>query len=696
MKFTFIKALTINLVAIFGLSGFCYAQSDYIDSLRQLVSKLPDTEGKAKNLINISKAFLNSNNDSALLYSDKAYNLAEMIDYKEALIDADFIRGLILKNKSHFGEAFACFEKALQTALILNDSLRIAKLTYNSGQTLKELSDFNGAIEKYRTSLSIYTARKDTFGIAANYNAIGTVYKTIAVYDSAAVYYTKAVIFSEAAGIYSNLGLIYVNLGDVYYELWKYDEARKYVLKSKEINEKNKNLSGLALSYITLGKIDSEEGNFQAALDNYRQAEILYGQLKDTLHLCDIRNNIGIVYKDQRRYKEALEYYSLALEGYTKLAYLRGVVVVLGNMANVRSLQARYSEAFKLNDTVLKLATQFNFVEYRKDALNRISMDYLKQGNYRMAYEYQALYYESKDSIFNIEKERLISDLLFKYEKEKDQARILALEMENLQKDLEVKQKTLQRNAFLFSVIIIVSLAIFMFLYINQRRRKDRIIAQHRIQQLEEEKKLMAAQALVEGQEEERKRIAHDLHDGLGVLLSATKMQFTAIRDVSPANMPFIERATQLLEQAAGDVRKISHNMMPGLLTKMGLFEAVEDLFENISDNENLTSSCFIPEGLKRLPENQEIMVFRIIQEMVNNTIKHAEAKSVRLEMNIQNAVLELLYTDDGKGFDVEKSMESRSLGLKSIQSRVNFLKGELSIDSQPGRGTRYLIKVPV
>ena len=175
----------------------------------------------------------------------------------------------------------------------------------------------------------------------------------------------------------------------------------------------------------------------------------------------------------------------------------------------------------------------------------------------------------------------------------------------------------------------------FLFIFNRHKARKDRIIAEQRIFQLEEEKKLLAARSIIEGQEEERKRIAKELHDGLGVLLSTAKMQFTTIKDKSPENKPLIERATKLLEQAAGDVRRISHNMMPGLLTRFGLYEATEDLMEELDETKGLTATCRIKGDTKRLPENTEIMLYRVIQEMVNNTLKHAEAKNISINMNI-------------------------------------------------------------
>lgn len=205
----------------------------------------------------------------------------------------------------------------------------------------------------------------------------------------------------------------------------------------------------------------------------------------------------------------------------------------------------------------------------------------------------------------------------------------------------------------------------------------------------------MAARLLVEGQEEERKRIASELHDGLGILLSVTKMRFSTIRDSSPENKELLESASSMLEQASGEVRRISHNMMPGLLTKLGFYEAVEDLFERVGDSGEIKVTCNIIGNQERLPENKEIMLYRIIQELVNNTLRHAEAKIMSLGINIRPDKLEITFSDDGKGFDYKEKMESGSIGLKSIQSRVNFLNGVLMFDTRPGNGLHARIVIP-
>jgi signal transduction histidine kinase len=136
--------------------------------------------------------------------------------------------------------------------------------------------------------------------------------------------------------------------------------------------------------------------------------------------------------------------------------------------------------------------------------------------------------------------------------------------------------------------------------------------------------------------------------------------------------------------------------MMPGLLTKLGLFEAVDELFEKIGDSEDVIVEKEIPVDVQRLPENKEIMLYRVIQEMLNNTLKHAKATKIEIRMEVDTGTLRLSYSDNGIGFNVEDVIRSKTLGLQSIKSRVDFLNGKHSIDSGPGKGTSFSIEIPV
>jgi signal transduction histidine kinase len=171
-------------------------------------------------------------------------------------------------------------------------------------------------------------------------------------------------------------------------------------------------------------------------------------------------------------------------------------------------------------------------------------------------------------------------------------------------------------------------------------------------------------------------------------------MYFSTIKDQIPGKNQAVEKASKLLEQASTDVRRISHNMMPGLLTKYGLIEALKDLIEQVDEMQGMLGLMKVSGEQSRLDEKVEIMLYRIIQEMVNNTLKHAEANKILLHIQFQTDKLMVHFSDDGKGFDFKEKLDSQSFGLTGLQSRVKYLGSELMWDSSPGRGTAYNFQV--
>jgi signal transduction histidine kinase len=517
-----------------------------------------------------------------------------------------------------------------------------------------------------------------------------------AKYDSAIYYYFKLIKISEKKGYKNILGKGYINLGLAYDELDEYDKATYYFLESIKINEKLNNLIFVGKAYNNLGNITYENDEYDTAWILYNRALEFNKKTNYQLGLADAYIGLGNISEKRNDYSKAYQYYQLAKNSYASLGHNEGYLIAYKNQGLIHEKWGSYDISIKIYDTCLLIADEVGLTKRREELYYNLYNSYWLKKDFEKAFEYLLNYNVLRDSIINLEKAEIIADLQLKYEKEKDQALILALENENLEKDLSLKKRTNQRNIYLFSGSGTVVVILFLFIFYRHKARKDKIIAEQKIRQLEEEKKLLAAKSIVEGQEEERKRIAKELHDGLGVLLSTAKMQFTTIKDKSPENRPLIDKATKLLEQAAGDVRKISHNMMPGLLTRFGLYEAAEDLIEQLDETEGLSVKCEITGDTKRLPENTEIMLYRIIQELVNNTIKHAEATAISLKMDILPELLKINFSDDGKGFNVEDKLESKSIGLTSIQSRINFLSGKSIIESSPGKGISYSIEIPI
>jgi signal transduction histidine kinase len=565
----------------------------------------------------------------------------------------------------------------------------IGEAYYLLGKIQRYTGQADSAIISFHKHLAINKKNADTFNQIAAYNQLGIAFKDLAQYDSSVYYYIKGSKLCNYPGFERYNGSLLINIGKILKLRGEYRRAKQNLLKSIPINEKFGNNRNIALAYTILGNIYNDTGNADSAVRYYREAENIYSALKYEKGLNDIYINLGEIYQKQGNYQQAIGMYDKALVYYRKANDYDGIITARTNKAAMLVFLKRYRDAENIYDSCLKIAARSNDIYNQKKIYVNLAELMSKTGKYRKAFEYEQKYITFHDSIFNLEKEKLINELQIKYERQKDKAQILA-------QQLDLKKRTIQKNILLFTGSGFVIILLLLIFYQRSVNRKNKIIAEQRIKQLEEEKKLLAARFLVEGEEKERKRIAKELHDGLGVLLSTAKMQFTAIKDKNPENEPLIRRALKLLEQATGDVRKISHNMMPGLLTKFGFYEAVEDLFEQLADTKKLSVEVEIHGDKKRLPENTEIMLYRITQEMVNNTLKHAGATHVSIQIIILEQQLSIDYSDNGIGFDIEKTLARKSIGMTSIISRVKFLNGNIDIQSKPGKGVNLHIVIPL
>lgn len=690
-----IKYLFIMSFICFVLQIKAISQKSYADSLeKKIASQEPGFE-MIENLVILGQYYTKTGNpDSSVNKYEKAVNIAKALNDPE--LQLELVYSLIFDHYDDNPELVTRYSRLfIDLSESYKDTIIWTKGLYLIGTAYHYLGNVDSAMLCANKSLSLLSSR-DTILLYANYNLKGNLFRDKEIFDSSALYYHKAIEKIEQRKDTLNLGILLYNLADVYFNNGQIDNARKYAEMGLVLNTRMKNINDAANNLNLLGRISAMEKKFDSALLFYNQAETLYEQCNRPDEIYDLYNNYGDVYLSQKKYDLAIKSLNDALKGYMKLDFKKGIATVLMNKGAANHELRKYGVALKLFDSSFTIAKECGLLQLQSDIAEYIAAAYDSVGNYAKAYEYLTLHMELADSVFTLERDKEINKLNIKYETEKRVAENLTLKTENLTKDLELQRSEVQRNTFLFTALAIVIITTFLILYLRQRAHKDKIIAQQQIQRLEEEKKLMAARSLVEGQEEERKRIASELHDGLGVLLSTTRMHFSALKISNPENKSLFEKGTKLLEQATTDVRRISHNMMPGLLTKLGLYEAVEDLFENLADNEDLNVTCQITGDQERLPENKEIMLYRVIQEMVNNTIKYAQARKLEMKINIQPRILDIFYSDDGIGFNVEEKIESQSIGLKSIHSRISFLNGKVEIDSRPGAGVKYHIEVPV
>ncbi len=245
--------------------------------------------------------------------------------------------------------------------------------------------------------------------------------------------------------------------------------------------------------------------------------------------------------------------------------------------------------------------------------------------------------------------------------------------------------------------IILLVMAIFITIFVafyQQKQAQQQLNI--KIMQEQHRRELMAA--MLVGQEQERKRLAQDLHDEIGTMLSVTKISLNQLERRFEHNqtlLPYSQKTRSLLSETMNNVRRISRNLVPATLERFGLLSALDELADKVSEGDvSVSVSC--PNELQELDSSLELMFFRVAQELVNNAIKHANATQIRLLLQCTNDATQLSVIDNGQGFDLKaiQSDPRRGLGLRNIESRLNVVKGEVLFDVAPGRGSRIHVWV--
>lgn len=265
-----------------------------------------------------------------------------------------------------------------------------------------------------------------------------------------------------------------------------------------------------------------------------------------------------------------------------------------------------------------------------------------------------------------------------KYETDKKEYRIASLENEK------------RLSIILIIAGVTVFLFLFLFLYMrakNQKQKKE--LAEQKIVQLEQEKKLIATQSVLDGETAERTRLARDLHDGLGGMLSVIKLH---LYDVKKEMKPEAESeehfnlALDMLETSTKELRRVAHNLMPESLSSYGLKASLQDFLSSIPQ----AKLHYFGEDV-RIDPKLEIVIYRTAHELVNNALKHSDAANINVQIVQQPDCISLTVQDDGKGFDA--SAVKNGYGLKSIESRITTFNGTMNIFSESGQGTEINVE---
>ena len=514
------------------------------------------------------------------------------------------------------------------------------------------------------------------------------------------------------------------HIGVASYFQGKYDIAAKNYYESVAILEKANEKKELAPLYNELGELYRKTRDLDKAMQNYEKAAALFKQLNDSAGVSMILNESGVVYEYKADYKEALNRYTASLN----LAEARGdslsVSYAVSNIAGIFVIEKKYTEAEKnllralnirqlLKDSFAialtysdlgvamngkgdyikatsylqmsnKLAETLQYVELQSNNYSELASVAQRKGQYQEAYEYYLKRSYLRDSLYAMEKTKQIAELNTKYESAKKEQQI------------KEQHNRIRMQNFLF--IGIGGLALLTGLLINSqyRRNKLRQEAQMKTELMKQQE--MAVKAVIEAEENERQRIAKDLHDGVGQMMSAAKMNLSAFEsEVQFANdeqKKSLKKVIQLVDESCKEVRTVSHIMMPNALLKNNLAAAIHD-FVNKLNNKTLQAHVNTIGLDERMDSNIETVLYRVMQECVHNAIKHAGATTLDISLIRDKDGISGTVEDNGKGFDAADKDNFEGIGLKNITTRIEYLKGTVDFDTAPGRGTVVAFHVP-
>jgi signal transduction histidine kinase len=462
--------------------------------------------------------------------------------------------------------------------------------------------------------------------------------------------------------------------------------VRKGLYNAEKINHKDL----IADGYNRLGYAFEIRSANDSALVYYQKGLKINQIVNNKLGTSYALESIAGILNKQKRYNDALRYLrqSLALRVGLKDKFAQSISLInLGE--TYRSLKNTDSAIF-YGKAASAMAQEVQFLDLAGYSNTFLSDIYKDQKDFKNALQYKERGVALKDSAFNIEKAKQIAELDRKYQTEK---RIQQINILNQQATIDA-MTVRQRNLMLVALIVLILVSgIVLYNIFAKRKLKAKAELQAEIIKQQD----IAAKAVLDAEERERRRIAGDLHDGVGQMLSVALLNLNGVFskiDLSETERAQADKTLGLLNESYDEMRSISHQMMPNALIKSGLATAVKEFLNKINKDRIKVSLQTV--GLnKRLEDQLETVIYRVIQESVNNVIKHAEATSLDIQIVRDEEGLDVTIEDNGKGFDKDKLKKSDGIGMANIFTRIAFLKGTVEIDSAPGRGTLIAIHIP-
>ncbi|MEM7372121.1 MAG: tetratricopeptide repeat protein [Bacteroidota bacterium] len=606
-----------------------------------------------------------------------------------------------LEQAGDLDQADLYYRKAIQYAQAQHLSALEGKNFRYLGLLFNIRGQYDSALVYYRAGMSLVQMGKDTAQQAKLHNDMGNLLNFLGDFQGAIEQYLEASERFESIDQDSINGILYANIGYSFFELGDFQKAEFYDRKALDIAQNFEMKSSIGVAFLNIGSVLAKLGEHDSAFAYYQQA-LSFAQLYDNqaLEMRSIANLAGLE-EAKKRYPEAV---GLARRALSLASLPDQQIAMQALLGQFLTHTGDYAEARSHLNRSLQQARVRGLKEDEREALRHLAVLEEKLGRSEEANAFLTAFIALSDSLQSVAIHEQSQRLTVLYETERKEKENQLLKVENAEKvqALQVSQTISQRNLLLFllAASLFLTTGILFLFYRNHATHKQQLaeqtaeMNQRKLEQVNQAHQLHLMKAMLEGQESERNRLAKDLHDGLGGLLSSAKLQFEHIQRSTPVleSHHDFDRATDLLQKAGSELRQIAHDLMPANLLKFGLLTALEDFVSevNFSKQVSIDLQCY---GLdRRLPEIYEISLYRIVQELVHNIMKHASASEAFIQLFQEDGTIHLTVEDNGIGIEAERWQHASGQGIRNIQSRIHYLDGEMDMRSRPGEGTSIMI----
>ena len=604
-----------------------------------------------------------------------------------------FTKAIFLKQQQ---EVKAYYDEALAISRKINYVKGLAECYRFMGSFYRSSLDQSNALAWY-DSVILISRNTDSRPIlelrASAQRWKGMIYNDQENYYEALNYLFEALKFYEYdAG--SVTVFLYTTITNIYIHLNNLEQAAFYAGKNVSLTEKSFPEMYRAEAYLSLIDICIQKGAFHLGLFYLDKMKPYMPDSIETMIDFGYYENRGRISYQLQQYDSAFSYYQLAYRYAVASGHNMSINTALYFLTTIALKLGKTAGAKRYGEENLALAEKINAKGGKIRALLNLSDYYHATGNNSKAYDFLQKATLLKDSLISETNLKQINTLAAIYEADKKQKQIF-----QLQNEKQVQADSVKHKSTLNSVFIATITGLLFFGYLAFRNFKDgqkiayqqQKIQQQKISELEKDRQLLTVDAMLRGQEEERSRIAKDLHDGLGGMLSGVKLSLINMRE--KLNLPLeelagFEQPVGLLDKTIVELRKVAHNLMPEILVRFGLDEALKEYCNSIQTSAGINVVYQQFGKQRKLSRQAEINIYRIVQELVNNAVKHADAKQILVQLTRDHGVTSITVEDDGNGFDVKMTWKKKGAGLSNIRYRVDYFKGSLDIISGPGTGT--------